>query len=368
MPVAELLGGAEKMLDMYLAYMDRDRIEASVIFTSPGSFADIVRNRGVASTTIDAGRLRDPLAFGRAVLSLRREFAASKPDIVLDWMGKSHLYSGLALGPTRSRAKNIWWQHSIVSGTPFDRLITRLPARAVGASSAAAALAQEALRPKRPTFVVHPGIEDEFSPSAVEQATEIRRELQLGEGEVLAGMICRLQRWKGQHRFIEAIAALRDRGRSVRGILVGGDAHSMEPDYPDELRRLIAKHGLEEAIHMVDHQSDPRPFLYALDIFVNASENENLSLALIEAMASSRAILAVDDAGGSAEAITHDESGWLIRRAAVPEIIEALDVLISDGDLRTRLSQGARRTYEERFTAERMAARLDAELLALTSS
>ena len=54
-------------------------------------------------------------------------------------------------------------------------------------------------------------------------------------------MAGRLQPWKRQHLLIEAVAALRRRGRSVHGLVVGGDAYRLSPAYAESLPRLAAK-------------------------------------------------------------------------------------------------------------------------------
>src|SRR3712207_8756816 len=55
---------------------------------------------------------------------------------------------------TLFRSRLVWWQHVVpLERAVIDRVATRLPAVAVGASSAAAARAQQGLRPQRPTFV-----------------------------------------------------------------------------------------------------------------------------------------------------------------------------------------------------------------------
>ena len=47
------------------------------------------------------------------------------------------------------------------------------------------------------------------------------------------------------------------------------------------------------------------------------------------------------DAGGPAEIITHDVDGLLYRPGSVDELATALALVLDDGQLRTRLSQGA---------------------------
>jgi len=161
------------------------------------------------------------------------------------------------------------------------------------------------------------------------------------------------------------MSLLRDRGVIVRGLLVGGDPHGLEPGYTTRVLGDIERLGLTEAVTRVDQVTDPRKYLLALDVFVNVSVNETLGLALLEAMCAQKAIVAVDDDGGVGEIIDHDRSGLLLARADPELLADALVVLIEDSATRARLAVAARRSWEKRHTAERMAADLDSALVRL---
>jgi glycosyltransferase involved in cell wall biosynthesis len=175
--------------------------------------------------------------------------------------------------------------------------------------------------------------------------------LGLNDDATLIGMISRVQRWKGQHHLLHAIAALRDEGVNCHGILVGGDAYNLDPTYNVEIANLRVSLGLQDRLTWIDHVDDPRPYLYALDIFVNASVRENLSLALLEAMAAGRCIVAVAD-GGTPEAIVDGRSGLLLERSDSLLLAQALSRLCKDPGARARLAANARTEYERGFTAE----------------
>jgi glycosyltransferase involved in cell wall biosynthesis len=108
--------------------------------------------------------------------------------------------------------------------------------------------------------------------------------------------------------------------------------------------------GLEQLVRRVPHVDDAVPYLHASDVFVNVSVRENLSLALLEAMAAGRAIVAVAD-GGTPEAIEDGVSGLLIERADAALLADALERLVGDAALRARLGDGARARYEADFTS-----------------
>jgi glycosyltransferase involved in cell wall biosynthesis len=178
-------------------------------------------------------------------------------------------------------------------------------------------------------------------------------------------MISRVQRWKGQHHFLKALALLRDRGIECRGLLVGGDAYGLDPVYNGEIRSLRQELGLQQRLTWVDHVADPSEYLVALDVFVNVSVREGgVSLALIEAMAAGRCIVAVAD-GGSPEALQDNRSGILLARSDGGLLADALTRTLTEPNLRTRLGVAARAEYERRFTAESFARTLEDRLCLL---
>jgi glycosyltransferase involved in cell wall biosynthesis len=367
MPVADRLGGAEKMLWLLLRYGDRTRIDPSVVFLTDGPFLADCEDMGVPATLINTGRLRDVRRSLETVTRLTLHFRRCRPDLIMEWFGKSHPWVAPAAAFAGVGSRVAWWQHSVVERHDLlARLIAVLPARAVGAESIAAAEAQESLWPHRPTFVVHSGVEDERPSDHHELRRRARSELGIADDEVLVGMIARVQRWKGQHHMLQALAVLRDESRACRGLLVGGDAHGLDPEYNVEVRDLRAGLGLEDAVIWHDQTRDPRPYLYALDVFVNASVRENLSLALLEAMAAERCIVAVAD-GGTPEVITDGESGVLVARSDTLLLTDALRRVVGDATLRSRLGAAARAEYERRFTALGWAQAVEDRIEALCS-
>jgi glycosyltransferase involved in cell wall biosynthesis len=361
-PLAERLGGAENMLFTFLRHVDRHRIDPLVVFLERGSFEREVADLGIKTVVLQAGRLRHPWAAARAVVSLARIFRRERPALILNWMAKSQLYAAPAAMLAGIHDRVVWWQHGVSEGHWLDRLATLLPARAVGCSSDAAARAQRRLRPRRATVVVHPGVDNPGLRSGT--AAEVRRRLSIPDQATVLGIVGRLQPWKGQHHFVRALAALRDRGRDVWGLVVGGNAYDLSPGYEEQIHRLAQRLGIDRWILFTGQVDDARPYIEAMDVLINASKPEPFGLVLVEAMALGVPVVAVD-AGGPAEIIEPGRSGLLVSHDLPHSLVGALVRLVDDSDLRDRLAAGGRERYAAVFTGKRMTASLQDQLEAL---
>lgn len=91
------------------------------------------------------------------------------------------------------------------------------------------------------------------------------------------------------------------------------------------------------------------------DIYTHITLGDGLPIALLEAMAMAKPIVATPVAG-IPEAIRDGENGILVPPEPA-EIAGMIDYLIENPDLARRLGENAKRTVEERFTWQKSAAK-----------
>ncbi|MCC6188024.1 MAG: glycosyltransferase [Anaerolineales bacterium] len=150
---------------------------------------------------------------------------------------------------------------------------------------------------------------------------------------------------KGQDVLISALAALPpDRRRQIELYLMG---QVLDRRY---YRRLQQKAGPGLGIHLlgaVPHL-EAMAYLAVADVFVLPSRDEVMPVALLEAMALGKPIVATT-VGGIPEAVEHRASGWLVPPDDPGALAQALDHLVQDRALRHGLGQAAQARFEAEY-------------------
>jgi glycosyltransferase involved in cell wall biosynthesis len=362
-PWARRFGGGETMLMSFLRSLDQSRLAVTVVFFEDGPFVDETRTLGLRAVVLPAGRLRELRRAARVVVSLARLLSREQPDLLLNWMAKTHLYGALAAVLARRGDRVVWWQHTTNTRHWLNRLATLLPARAIGCSSRHAATIQARAWPGRPTFVVHPGIDAPPRLAAREQAG-LRQRLEILPGSPIVGLVGRLEPGKRHELFLEALALLRARGLDVHGLLVGGAVPASPPELAARLDQKIAARSLGRAVTVTGQVEDARPLIGLMDVLVNVSSAESFGIAVVEAMALGVPVVAHSGAG-PAEIIEPDRSGLLVAEAEAGAVADAVETVLTQPVIRDRLRRGGAARYRSHFTTERMTRDMERALTGL---
>jgi len=360
MPLAEQRGGAERALLHYLDALSAGaRAAVHLCFLEAGPMVEHCRCRGFDVAVIPGGRLRQPLAWLRCVRELRRWLRARRAQVVLSWLAKAQLYAGVAAWLEGIPA--LWWQHGLPQRWSIDALATLLPARGVLACSDAVAGAQRRLPGRRAAVhTVYPPV-DLVAVRRVEARPPGRAALGLPSEPLIIGIVARLQRWKGVHVLLEAVASLPPATYGPVVVVVGGP-HPLERGYAEEVRRLAVELGLGERVRFVGQQPNPLEWMAAMDVVVNASFGEPFGMVIVEALALGRPVVATRQAG-PAEILTDGVDGLLVVPGDPTALAVALERLCRDPALRSRLG-AAGRERAQAFGVERFVSGVEAALAA----
>jgi glycosyltransferase involved in cell wall biosynthesis len=178
----------------------------------------------------------------------------------------------------------------------------------------------------------------------------VRAELSVPPGAFVIGSVGRLEPQKRFDLLLDAVMILRVNHPSIFVIIAGsGSLHA-------ELQAHIDRTGLGQSARLLGHCRDIPRLHHALDMFVQSSDYEGTSNAVLEAMAMGTPVVATD-AGGTAELLRDGVEGLIVPRASTPALTAAISTLLIDAPLRERLRHAARERVEGPLSfASRMAA------------
>lgn len=348
MPFAVRLGGAERLLQTFLERADTIGVRPEVVLFEDGPWGREIADLGVPVTVVRPGRFRHAHRNAAAALRLAAMLSRRRPDVVLGWISRAHVTlapPAIAAGLGRRLA---WYQWTIPRNEAIERAATLLPARAVLACSYAGASAQRRMRPHRSVVVARPGIDVPTRPTRAE-LDGLRTRLGIPGGRAIVGISARMVRWKGHDRLLRAVGELNGRGHDSHALIVGGTGHRLDEGLDGELRTLAGELGLAGRATFTGHVPDALPYIALMDVAVNASEHEPFGIAVLEAMALERAVVAID-AGGPREIVEDGVTGMLAPSSSPAHLADAIGPLLHDGKRRAALGRAARSQVLERFT------------------
>ena len=182
---------------------------------------------------------------------------------------------------------------------------------------------------------------DRFQP--ISRSDQLAARLGIGPDELVVGYISTFTAYEGIRYLIEAVAALRARGRQLRLLLVG-DGRDREA-----LVELAHRLGLDDGTLVMPGRvphGDVHAYYSIIDLFVVPRTSDRVSalvtpLKPFEAMAMERALV-VSDVPPLREIVTPDETGLVFRPEDAGHLAEVIEGALDDRELRARLGRQAR--------------------------
>jgi glycosyltransferase involved in cell wall biosynthesis/GT2 family glycosyltransferase len=352
------LGGAAMVTNEIIQGVDRARYVPVLVCLSKGKWPDAVRASGTQAYALPRARLRSPINLVRVVVGLRTIIRREGIDVVHVSENSALFYGALAARLARRPA--VWHIHSPLFPRSREerltaRLLQRLRPQAIVFTSAGAR-AKTIEFPGVPTHVVLPGVDLERCRQG--DARRGREAFDIPDDAVLLSMFARVDRAKGGADFVECLGKLAPGHPKLVGIMCGpGDPTS---EYWKELEAMAEERGLGARFLM---PGDVRPpvkddVVAASAVVVHPSRAEAFGLAVLEAMAAGKPVVAADT-DGPRLLIDDGVDGLLVPVKDVAALTEAVEGLLDDPGRAAAI--GARAAAAaERFPVTAMVARVEA--------
>lgn len=341
------IGGAERALLAILTELDRTSWQPLVACPATGPLVTELKSLGVPTypMVFPAWRkITHVLWRVPAWLKLARLVQEIRPALVhvndLYWAPQ-------ALLPTRRR--NIPVVVTVRQNLKPARVRQYCLDRAafvVTVANAARAVLIEARVPAERVRTIYTGVDlDRLSPEF--DGTPVRNQLGIPAEAPVIGCIANVLAIKGHDVLLQAFANVVKLHPTVHLLIVGRDSSS----YGAEMRALADRLGVAERTHFVGFQADVRPYIAAMNLVVLASRSEALGLALLEAMAMGKAVVA-SAVGGIPEIVTDGVNGKLVPPEDPVALTRAIIEFLSHPERLVEGGRQGRKRIHSAFTIE----------------
>ena len=318
-----------------------------------------VRHIEIPAFTRSANPLQDVRAFGQLVKALR----SLRPDIVHAHNPKPGILGRIA-GRLTGAPLVVNTQHGLWA-QPTDRWQRRFPVYAAERFAACFSDAELVQNPEDVDTLVNTlhipsnrvrllgnGIDmARFAPQAVGPRTRqsLRDEWGIEDDDIVCLVVGRLVVEKGLIELLDAAHRLHLMDPRVRFVLVG----PTDPDKSDAIGADILERAQNEGVILTGTRSDMPECYAAADLFVAASWREGFPRSAMEAAAMGLPTVA-SDIRGNRQVIAHEETGLVVPVRDAPAITQAVEILVKDEGLRSRMGAAARQKALAEFDQQQI--------------
>lgn len=164
----------------------------------------------------------------------------------------------------------------------------------------------------------------------------------------LIAFVANLNQRKGHEYLLQAMAELVSQDSDLHLLLIG------EGDLRTRLEALTAQLNIEEHVSFLGYQPDVPALLKEIDLYVHASVLEPLGIAVLEAMAAGKCVIATR-VGGVPEIIQDGQTGFLVSPKSATALANAIRHARENVRQTTMIGNAGRKRVEQVFDIQTIA-------------
>ena len=340
------VGGAEKALVSLATGLDKAFWRVSVInLGGEEPLAEVLRSHGVEVRCLAVSK-RKPV---QAVRMMARAMQELGPQVV-----QSFMFHANVAGRLGARLARVPWvigglrvaEHQKAWHLTVDRLTAWLSLGSVCVSEGVRRFSQTygGLKGER-LCVIPNGVDvrpfDESKPLE-------HKELSLPKKASVSLFIGRLDAQKGLPFLLDAAETVAAHRPDWHLVMMGREGSESEWFHG----RVAESEVLRKHVHWLGFRSDVGSLLKMSDVLVLPSLWEGMPNVVLEAMATSRAVIGTD-VEGTNELVVPGETGWIVPPEDAKALAEAIGESIANPQQTKRFGQAGRRRVEAHYTLER---------------
>ena len=176
----------------------------------------------------------------------------------------------------------------------------------------------------------------------------LREELGISENTFVISALSRFSSEKRMDFAVEVAYLLKQKTEKDFIFVLAGDGDMLE-----SVKEQVKSKGLEDNVKCIGYRTDGSNILSGSDAYINCSETEALSFAIVEALSFEKPCV-VSAVGGNVEIVNDKTScGVSCDKDKPEEFADAFVKLIEDKDFYEKCKNGAKDSYNEYFSLEK---------------
>ncbi|MFC2171939.1 glycosyltransferase [Acidobacteriota bacterium] len=350
------LGGAQRQLLLAAEQMAQ---RGHAPFTLAWLMTDEFYNGLFVEKGLDMSYIRRTGGFfSLGVLRLYRRLRKQRPLILHNWLFLANMVGSVAgnlagVPCIISSVRNInlwkktwykkWWYYT------GDWLTGRLNWRLLGNSEAVSEDTRDwlSLPPERVVTVVNGILPEWIDPLSLEEISQKREKLGLGQNVKIALICGRLAAEKDHRTFFKAFKQAGEKVANLHALVIGGG------ELEEELVSFCMDEGIAASVTFMGSRLDVHAWMQIADIIVQSSIIEGLPNVIMEALLLERPVAATN-AGGTGEIIKDRETGLLVPVGDAEVMAAAMEELLIDKNLARNMAVNGRQHVLEYCEADKM--------------
>lgn len=340
-------GGCENMLLRVLPILEKNDLDNVIItLQKKGVLAENFYIKGIKVENIGQKNLVDIFSYFRLIAALKKH----RPDIIITYLFRADLVGRLFLKPFYY--ENVipflrtTYNHFRYWPAKIFEITTRGMVKHYLANSRAVKdyyVAYFGVAADKITVIPN-GIDIDYYKS-IARNNSLRKIIGAKENDIMLICVANLLFYKGHRYLLEAFETVYQKKKNIRLLLVGDGKEK------GNLLKQIDNYASKYNIHFLGRRSDVPQLLKISDIFVFPTLFEGMSNAIMEAMASGKAVIATDIPENK-ELIINGETGILVPIKNAGKIAEAIERLIDNPFLKKDLEIRAQAKISSEFSID----------------
>ncbi len=347
------IGGAERELLLILEHLERQSYAPVMVCPDKGPLVDELNRLGIEMRYVPLPPWRKVLAYPKRARSIRQ-----LQDVIRE------------IHPALIHVNDIWWvPHSLRAnsglGVPIlahvrqeieprkvhryglDRADVVLPmSRHIQQSLEAGGV------PGRRLLTLYSALDMTRVPQR-EDGRRRGRRFGIPDDVPLIGTVANLFPRKGYEVILKALPKILVSFPTMQYVIIGQGGSG----YERSLRSLVGNLGLEKTVHFVGFQKEVYSCLAAMDIYVHPALMEGFGIAMLEAMAMEKPIVA-SRVGGIPEVVEDGVTGLLVPPGDPEALASAVLRLVRDPNSRQFMGRAGKQRLQAHFTVEQIMKKL----------